>query len=27
MFFSSGLTKIADWDITLALFTDEYHVP
>ncbi|OWY37258.1 hypothetical protein CEK28_17820 [Xenophilus sp. AP218F] len=27
VFFSSGLTKIADWDITLALFADEYHVP
>ncbi|OHX21078.1 DoxX family protein [Chromobacterium sphagni] len=27
VFFSSGLTKIADWDVTLALFTDEYHVP
>ncbi|MBC7605137.1 MAG: DoxX family protein [Ramlibacter sp.] len=26
-FFMSGLTKIRDWDITLALFTDEYHVP
>ncbi len=26
-FFSSGLTKLRDWDITLALFTDEYHVP
>jgi putative oxidoreductase len=26
-FFRSGLTKIADWDITLALFADEYHVP
>ena len=26
-FFLSGLTKIRDWDITLALFTDEYHVP
>lgn len=26
-FFRSGLTKIADWDTTLALFTDEYHVP
>ena len=23
----SGLTKIHDWSITLALFTDEYHVP
>ncbi|AXE28885.1 hypothetical protein DK842_02500 [Chromobacterium phragmitis] len=27
VFFRSGLTKIDDWDITLALFTDEYHVP
>jgi putative oxidoreductase len=27
VFFRSGLTKIADWDITLALFMDEYHVP
>jgi putative oxidoreductase len=26
-FFSSGLTKIRDWDTTLALFADEYHVP
>lgn len=26
-FFSSGLTKLRDWDITLALFADEYHVP
>ncbi|HEV8691896.1 MAG TPA: DoxX family protein [Ideonella sp.] len=26
-FFLSGLTKIRDWDTTLALFTDEYHVP
>ncbi len=26
-FFRSGLTKIADWDTTLALFSDEYHVP
>lgn len=27
VFFMSGLTKLRDWDITLALFTDEYHVP
>ncbi len=27
VFFLSGLTKIADWDTTLVLFTDEYHVP
>lgn len=26
-FFMSGLTKLRDWEITLALFTDEYHVP
>lgn len=26
-FFMSGLTKLRDWDITLALFSDEYHVP
>jgi putative oxidoreductase len=26
-FFRSGLTKIADWDTTLALFADEYRVP
>ena len=26
-FFRSGLTKIRDWDTTLALFSDEYHVP
>ena len=26
-FFRSGLTKVADWGTTLALFTDEYHVP
>jgi putative oxidoreductase len=26
-FFLSGLTKIRDWDTTLALFTEEYHVP
>lgn len=26
-FFRSGLTKLRDWDITLALFQDEYHVP
>ena len=26
-FFRSGLTKIADWDTTLALFSNEYHVP
>lgn len=27
VFFSSGLTKLRDWDTTLALFSDEYHVP
>lgn len=27
VFFLSGLTKIRDWDTTLALFSDEYHVP
>jgi putative oxidoreductase len=27
VFFLSGLTKIRDWDTTLALFADEYHVP
>lgn len=27
VFFMSGLTKIHDWDTTLALFADEYHVP
>jgi putative oxidoreductase len=26
-FFLSGLTKIRDWETTLALFTDEYKVP
>jgi putative oxidoreductase len=26
-FFLSGLTKIRDWDTTLALFNDEYKVP
>lgn len=27
VFFMSGLTKIHDWSVTIALFTDEYHVP
>ena len=27
VFFRAGLTKIRDWDTTLALFADEYHVP
>lgn len=26
-FLRSGLTKIQDWETTLALFQDEYHVP
>ncbi|CAN5267596.1 DoxX family protein [soil metagenome] len=26
-FFKSGLTKVADWSSTLALFRDEYKVP
>ena len=26
-FFASGLTKLRDWETTLALFTDEYQVP
>jgi putative oxidoreductase len=26
-FFKAGLTKIADWESTLALFRDEYSVP
>lgn len=26
-FLLSGLTKLRDWDTTLALFTDEYRVP
>jgi putative oxidoreductase len=26
-FFASGLTKLHDWETTLALFQDEYHVP
>ena len=26
-FLKSGLTKIDDWSVTLALFRDEYHVP
>lgn len=26
-FFLSGLTKLRDWGTTVALFTDEYHVP
>lgn len=27
VFFFSGLTKIRDWETTIALFTDEYKVP
>lgn len=27
VFFKAGLTKIADWDSTLALFQHEYEVP
>jgi len=27
VFFLSGLTKIHDWNVTLALFENEYHVP
>lgn len=27
VFFMSGLTKLRDWDITLALFSDEYKAP
>ncbi len=27
VFFLAGLTKIRDWDTTLLLFTEEYHVP
>jgi putative oxidoreductase len=27
VFFRSGLTKLRDWDTTLALFADEYQVP
>lgn len=27
VFFLSGLTKINDWETTVALFTDEYRVP
>lgn len=27
VFFLSGLTKLRDWDTTLALFVDEYKVP
>ena len=27
VFWSSGLTKIASWETTIALFRDEYRVP
>lgn len=26
-FFASGLTKLRDWETTVALFTDEYKIP
>ncbi|MES2295610.1 MAG: DoxX family protein [Pseudomonadota bacterium] len=26
-FFKAGMTKVGDWDATLALFRSEYHVP
>lgn len=26
-FFLAGLTKVRDWDTTILLFTEEYHVP
>lgn len=26
-FFKSGMVKVSDWDATLSLFMDEYHVP
>ena len=26
-FFKAGMVKVSDWDATLALFQDEYHVP
>jgi putative oxidoreductase len=26
-FLKAGLTKVGDWDTTVALFRDEYHVP
>ncbi|MBH9576260.1 DoxX family protein [Inhella proteolytica] len=27
VFFASGLTKLRNWETTLTLFTDDYHVP
>ena len=27
VFFRSGMTKIANWDLTVQLFQDEYHLP
>ena len=27
VFWNSGSTKLANWDTTVALFTDEYHLP
>lgn len=27
VFWNSGMTKLADWSVTLSLFTDEYQVP
>ncbi|WP_322560938.1 DoxX family protein [Rhodoferax sp.] len=27
VFFSAGLTKLRDWDTTMLLFSEEYHVP
>src|SRR6516164_8168712 len=27
VFWNSGMTKLADWNATLSLFTDEYKVP
>src|SRR5258708_31542956 len=27
IFFLSGLTKLRDWSLTVALFQNEYHVP
>ena len=27
VFFVSGLTKLRDWETTVFLFTEEYHVP
>jgi putative oxidoreductase len=27
IFWNSGMVKLADWSATIALFTDEYHLP